>query len=149
MKIDSLGKLKLESDRRILTEMINTGSYVFQTLCLYSYRSRGFWFLVVLSHKGQLYSVSDVQCGEVRAPPVNGNTSEIKTCKQNTAKFNSPGFDLVKDALICLRDDLEMLESEVIQPALVVPQHLLATHLLSSLIILLEMSFSSALKWDQ
>lgn len=33
MKIDSLGKLKLESDRWILTEMINTGSYVFQTLC--------------------------------------------------------------------------------------------------------------------
>ena len=120
MKIDSLGKLKLESDRRILTEMINTGSYVFQTLCLYSYRSRGFWFLVVLSHKGQLYSVSDVQCGEVRAPPVNN----IKTCKQNTAKFNSPGFDLVKDALICLRDDLQMLDSEVIQPALVVPQRI-------------------------
>ena len=52
--------------------------------------------------------------------------SEIKTCKQNTAKFNSPGFDLVKDALICLRDDLQMLDSEVIQPALVVPQHLVA-----------------------
>ena len=75
--------------------------------------------------------------------------SNIKTCKQNTAKFNSPGFDLVKDALICLRDDLQMLDSEVIQPALVVPKHLVAAHLLSSLIILLEMSFSSELKWDQ